>query len=324
MPLITSFSTVAVTMVLVSLSLSLGRRQRQYVALLSILFFFFRKIPFSSGNRIDSRHSFSLTTFDPSGRLSQVERAAFAANMGAPIIGVIVQDSIVMTAPQLLPSPFMTDDGTARFARISPEIMVAHSGLSADGRALLASAQRLAIEHEYTYDENIPIEIFLQQLSLLFQEYTMKPGARPFGVTLLVGYMPLKIARDNGDKQRYDDDDDAAAPVSLLGRRKKPLLCRIDPSGSLKDLGKYGIVHLARRPGVTVQLPPATLLEEPEKNRTSEQAEMELVEAFQKFLKEKVSTKSSQPSEFYNVHDITFLSARLSNDGCFRVRRHET
>lgn len=303
---------------------SLGRRQRQFAAFPAIILFFSRMIPFCSSNRVDSRHSFSLTTFDPSGRLSQVERAELAAQKGAPIIGLIAQDSIVMTAPQLLPSPFMTDDGTARFARISPEIMIAHSGLSADGRALLASAQRLAIEHEYTYDENIPIEIFLQQLSLLFQEYTMKPGARPFGVTLLVGYMPLRSANDNSDTQRDDDDDTDAAPVSLLGRRKKPLLCRIDPSGSLKDLGRSAIVHLPRRQGETVQLPPATLLDLDENSRTTEQVEMELIQAFQKFLQEKVGKKSNQPNEFFNVHDITFLSARLSDDGGFRVRRHET
>lgn len=163
---------------------------------------------------IDGRHSFSLTTFDTSGKLGQVERASVAASLGTPIVAVIVKNShVVLASPQILPSPLMHDDGTARFAPVAPHIAIAHSGISADGRVLVAAAQRLAVEHAYTFDESIPIELFLQEMSLLFQEYTMKPAARPFGATLLVAYLP-----------RQNDDDSRDAP---------PQLFRIDPSGSI-------------------------------------------------------------------------------------------
>jgi 20S proteasome alpha/beta subunit len=135
-------------------------------------------------DRADERYSYSLTTFDPSGKLNQVERAMQAAEQGTPVVAVVKTDSVILAAPQVLPSPaFTLDDGTSRFLLLTPEIMISHSGLSADGRILVAAAQRLAVEHEYTFDENISVGIFLEELSLLFQEYTMKPATRPFGAS---------------------------------------------------------------------------------------------------------------------------------------------
>jgi 20S proteasome alpha/beta subunit len=184
------------------------------------------------------RHSFSLTTFDPNGKLSQVEYALLAASFGPPIIGVILpknsqqqqqqqqQQRIVLASPQILPSPLMDDDGTSRFAVVSPEIILGHTGIAADGRVVTDAAQRLAIEHSYTYDEPIPVGLFLEELSLFFQEYTMKRGSRPFGCTLVVGYIPSSSSSD-------DDDD----------HNNKPRLFRIDCSGSVTELESIVIIN---------------------------------------------------------------------------------
>lgn len=169
--------------------------------------------PFSEGSEpIEGRFSFSLSTFAPSGQLGQVERAVLASSLGIPIVAVVQEDRIVMAAPQILPSPFMQDDGTSRFAAVTPQIAMGHTGIAADGRVLMAAAQRLAVEHAYTYDENIPIDLLLEEVSLLFQEYTMKEGARPFGATLLVAYVPEEDNEDGDTKAR---------------------LFRVDPSGSV-------------------------------------------------------------------------------------------
>ena len=95
----------------------------------------------------DGRHSYSLTTFNTDGKLEQVERALVASSLGPPIIAVITGETIILASPQLLPSPLMNDDGTSRFTLVSPHIVVGHSGITADGRVLIESAQRLAIEH---------------------------------------------------------------------------------------------------------------------------------------------------------------------------------
>ena len=177
----------------------------------------------------DGRHSYSLTTFDPDGKLGQVERALLAASLGTPMVGVVKGNDILLASPQILPSPLMRDDGTPRFMVVSPQIVLGHSGISSDGRVVAESAQRLAIEHSYTYDEPIPISLFLEELSLLFQEYTMKPGARPFGCTLLIGYLPPPYScSETGRECEFDE---------------KPRLFKIDCTGSVEELDTVAIIN---------------------------------------------------------------------------------
>lgn len=189
----------------------------------------------------DGRHSFSLTTFDPDGKLGQVERAIVAASLGTPIVGVVKGDNIILASPQILPSPFMNDDGTTRFAAVSPQIVLGHSGISSDGRVVMESAQRLAIEHSYTYDEPIPINLFLEEISLLFQAYTMKPGARPFGCTLLVGYLP---------------------PSSS----EKPRLFQIDCSGSVVEIDTIAVINGKHQQGEDLKAKLGDFVKESDRN----------------------------------------------------------
>ena len=172
---------------------------------------------------VDERHSFSLSTFDPSGKLGQVEYAAEAAALGTPVVAIALpHQGVFLASPQVLPSPLIDDDGTARFARVTSNLLVAHSGLSADGRVLVEAAQQMAVQHEFAYDELIPADIFLEEMSLLFQEYTMKAGSRPFGVTLIVAHVP-----------NNNDSLDTTTPM----------LYRIDPSGAVSSLGTYAVVN---------------------------------------------------------------------------------
>lgn len=247
----------------------------------------------ASDYRIDGRFSFSLSTFDPDGKLGQVERATQAAALGTPVVAVCKPGRIVLCAPQILPSPLVKDDGTARFAPITSTIVVAHSGISADGRVLVAAAQRLAVEHAYTFDEPIPIDIFLEEVSLLFQEYTMKPGARPFGVTLLV------------------------ADLSTSAENSIPKLYRIDPSGSVQILGQVAVVNgkfnadLEMRLREIANRADETLVEEDRREVTRV-----LAEAIDKAARDK-RAESSLPN------GLTILSASLTKEHGFTVERKE-
>jgi 20S proteasome subunit alpha 2 len=173
----------------------------------------------ASGAAADGRHSFSLSTFDPAGKLGQVERAHAAASLGPPLVAVVVVEvnsasrAVLMAAPQELPSTsaLVEDDGTSRFLRLTSEIVVGHTGLSADGRFLLARAKKLAIQHEYAFDEPIPVAVLLEELALLYQQYTMRPAARPLGAYLMVAHLP-------GDA------------------RARPSLFRLDPSGNVHTI----------------------------------------------------------------------------------------
>jgi 20S proteasome alpha/beta subunit len=175
------------------------------------------------GISVDDRHAFSLSTFNPQGRLQQVDYAMEAAALGTPI--VILRrpqdDTLLMAAPQVLPSPFMQDDGTARFVRITSNLMIAHSGIAADGRVLCAAAQELAVQHEYIYDEEIPIDVFLEEVALLYQDYTMKPATRPFGATIVVAHYQA------GEESSQSSSSSSSSSSSFY---------QIDPSGAVQSL----------------------------------------------------------------------------------------
>jgi 20S proteasome subunit alpha 2 len=250
-----------------------------------------------ASDRGQGRYSYSLTTFDPSGKLGQVERAMQAAEQGTPIVALIQSNGVIFAAPQVLP-PFALDDGTTRFSLVTPEIMVAHSGLSADGRILVAAAQKLAVEHEYTFDENIDIAIFLEELSLLFQEYTMKPAARPFGASLVVAFVPQTELVLNPD----------------------PVLYRIDPSGNVESLKACAVVHGSlERTDLREKLQEMSDLQS---EASIEVGRAKVVDLLRDALQQQASKKRGEKFD-----DFTILTATLSRDcgqGCFRRERYET
>ena len=188
------------------------------IAILSIISFI---CSIDASVPIEGRFSFSLTTFSNTGILPQLQNALKASALGPAVVAVSLKNGkgIFIASIQSLPSSLYHDDGTSRFMQINDSIVVAHTGINADGRVLVAAAQRLAVEHAYTFKDEIPIGMFLEEMSLLFQEYTMKPGSRPFGCSLIVVH---------------------------LGRDQEELgyLYRIDPSGSITIL--KNIAHIGR------------------------------------------------------------------------------
>lgn len=252
-------------------------------------------------HRYDGRYSFSLSTFDSKGKLGQVERAIFAGNMGPPVVAIATDTHVHMVAPQVLPSPFIIQDGTTRFVQITKEIMVSHTGLSADGRMLVAAAQRLAISHEYTFDEDIPVELLLQELSLLYQEYTIKQAARPFGCTLIIGFNPSsKTLRDSNNKVQ-------------------PTIYRIDPSGTVTKSRTLVTNDIFEK----TDLPQAIerLLDAPDTEQIQERMVQELQRTIQ--LRHVRANGKGDSKDEYKIID-SLLAASLSSHGEFSTKMFDT
>lgn len=253
-----------------------------------------------ASDRLDGRFSFSLTTFDPTGKLRQVERATEAALLGTPLVAVCFPNKIIMACPQVLASPFMTDDGTARFNRITRNIVVTHSGVSADGRVLTAAAQRMAAEHAYTFDEPIPVESLLEGMSLLFQEYTMKAGSRPFGCSLLVAHVPSP-----------DEDASNAAPR----------LYRIDPSGAVQTMSNYAVIGSLENKGSLAEALDAFAKEATKRDKNAREDEEEKLI---RILEDAIGRPPfGQKSENIVKPKSTYLLASLSNEHGLQVRRRQ-
>jgi 20S proteasome alpha/beta subunit len=239
-----------------------------------------------------------LSTFDSAGRLGQVQHALRASTLGTPILAIATETDIVMASPEALPSPLIIRDGTSRFILVSKDIMVAHSGLSADGRLLAAAAQRLAVEHDYTFDESIPIEIFLQEMSLLMQEYTMKAAVRPFGACLLIGHNPLsnKI-------------------VSMGKSTRKPTLYRIDPSGAITSRQYFALNDMIEQ-----RVLPAAV--EAIRNLPTDEVAKGTAQALQNQLAELEKRTTVSVEEPYLGAVESMLVATLGSGYTFRIERY--
>lgn len=205
----------------------------------------------SGGGVYGGRHSYSLSTFSPSGEIDQVVRAMRASMLGVPIVALSTpsndassilpseigsssdtpssetvttmsspspsplpsQGGIYLSIPLrfLTTSPFLVDDGTPRVVQLTSSLCITHTGVGADGRALCDFAVKLALDHRYIYGEEIETGLLLEGLAGKVQEMTMKPGSRPFGCALFVGC----LGSDNG-----------------IGN-KEPTMYRVDPSGAV-------------------------------------------------------------------------------------------
>lgn len=255
----------------------------------------------SAASSAGNRYSFSLTTFDPSGKLGQVDRAVQAAALGVPVaVAVALPGKVLFVAPQRLPSLLMQDDGTPRFTRLTRQLVVAQTGLSADGRALCAAAQHLVLNHRYTYDEDIPVNTFLQGMSLIFQEYTMKPGCRPFGCTLVVAYVP------SSTQKQPQTQEESETPC--------PKLFSIDPSGSITLLEDCCVIN---GKGEDTE----TLLKRLEATAAMDQEESDDLDVMADWFHEQLTQQAKKNPEVPVPQRLVLAS--ISMDGRFQQRRKD-
>ena len=200
-----------------------------------------------------------------------------------------------MAAPQILQSPLVIQDGTPRFVKITSEILIGHSGITADGRILMDAAKKIAIQYQYTFDEPISIEVFLEEIALVLQESTMEPGVRPFGATLVVAYVP-------------------SAERQLTTGHKVPCFYRIDPSGLVQLLGNSAFVVNGNFKIDQIQ---SELDKIHTSGATTTEAGTALRNLFVGYLKEKLPRKAD--SDDSSLSNISVLLAALELNGGFEI-----
>ena len=187
--------------------------------------------------------------------------------------------------------------------RVSDAIAISHSGVSADGRVICAAAQRLAVEHAFTFEEDMPIEAFLEELSLLFQRYTMKPGSRPFGCSLLVTHM-APIDEDSADCCTEGVDLPASAAVYL-----------IDPSGAVELMGDVGCIGTAGGNDVRRRISDALIKRRAADSESADEAQRIIVDV----LREELEMPS--PMKYETEPRKSFLTASFMRNGGLVVRK---
>ena len=129
----------------------------------------------------------AITVFSPEGRLYQVEYATEAVRHGPLAVGVKAVDGVVLVGEKRAPHKLADLDSLRKLLLIDDHVGTAIAGLHADARKLIDQARVQAQVNRLSYDEPISIQSLVVNICDTKQLHTQYGGARPFGVSLLVG-----------------------------------------------------------------------------------------------------------------------------------------
>jgi len=148
--------------------------------------------------------NFSLTTFNKTGKLMQIEYALARVQQGKMALGIRAKNGVVIATDKKVSSTLVDVDEYQKIQSITPTTGFVYAGMGPDFRVIVRNARKDAQKYYLTYREVQPVSQVVRESALLMQEYTQSGGVRPFGVSCLVA--------------GYDDDG--------------PQLFQVDPSGS--------------------------------------------------------------------------------------------
>lgn len=203
-----------------------------------------------------SEYDRGVNTFDPQGRLFQVEYAIKAIKLGSTAIGIQTSKGVVLAVEKRITSKLLEASSVKKILKLDKHIGCAMSGLAADARTLVDHARVATQQHWFTYDEPIKVEGCVQSvcdLALGFGEGSM---ARPFGVALLIAGV---------------DDNDG------------PVLYHADPSGTHTRYAAMAI-------GAGSEGAQATLQEQYNKSMELHEAKKLALEVLKQVMEDKISS----------------------------------
>ena len=127
----------------------------------------------------------NIVVFSPEGRLYQVEYAREAIRRGSTILAMEHPDGVVLLADRRVESVLVDVSSIQKIFQIEDNNHIAIAGLTADGRALVDLARRIAQGNRVTYEEEIPVRVLAEQLTAHMQSVT-HGGNRPYGAGLII------------------------------------------------------------------------------------------------------------------------------------------
>ena len=137
------------------------------------------------GGEAKGAYDGNIVVFSPEGRLYQVEYAREAIRRGSTILAMEHPDGVVLLADRRVESVLVDVSSIQKIYQIDDNIHIAIAGLTADGRALVDLARRIAQGNRVTYEEEIPVRVLAEQLTAHMQSVT-HGGNRPYGAGLII------------------------------------------------------------------------------------------------------------------------------------------
>ena len=128
----------------------------------------------------------AATMFSPDGHILQVEYAEKTVRLGSASIGIVCKDGVVVVADKRVKDKLIVPESANKIYEIDEHIAATAAGILSDARILIERSQLIAQQHRVTYDSAIDVESIIKDIADMMQNFTQYPGARPFGVSVMV------------------------------------------------------------------------------------------------------------------------------------------
>ena len=145
----------------------------------------------------------AITVFSPDGRLYQVEYAIETVKRGTIALGIKTKEGIVFAADER-PRKLQIITEPQKLFKIDQHIGVAAAGYIPDARSQVDDARFFSQSNKIVYDESVTVETVAKHMADQCQQYTQYAGARPLGVSLIIGGV------DNSGSSLYLTDPSGA------------------------------------------------------------------------------------------------------------------
>jgi proteasome alpha subunit len=168
----------------------------------------------------------ATTVFSPNGRIYQVEYAREVVKRGSTVVGVTAEDGVGFLSGRRGSSRLAIEDSVEKIFKVDDHMGAASCGLVADARTLVDIARHIATGNQMRYDEPIEVHSLARQLSTRIHGYTQTGGARPFGVSMLLGGL-------NDEAQLFETDPSGAFigyKAGALGNRRQAVMDALEDS----------------------------------------------------------------------------------------------
>ena len=130
-----------------------------------------------------------VNTFNPEGRLFQVEYAIEAIKLGTTAIGIKCSEGVVLAVEKRITSTLIEPSSLKKLLEIDAHVGCAMSGLTADARTLVDYGRVESQNHFFTFDEPMRVSSVVQAIcdkKIKFGHGGKDHVSRPYGVALLV------------------------------------------------------------------------------------------------------------------------------------------
>lgn len=130
-----------------------------------------------------------------------------------------------------------------KILRLDDGTCICYSGLTADARILTNIAKVECQSYCLNYDDRVPINYIARYIAGVQQKFTQKSGARPFGISTLVGGFDSA-----GTPRLYQTDPSGACTewkAVALGRPRKSVIEFLEKHYEAEFLGEEECLKLA-------------------------------------------------------------------------------